>query len=73
MACRGLWIPSKMPPKIPGPSSTESGFPVLSTGSPTVTPAVVRNVLNYTLSFEQWKINWFSLNRTYKYPRKLAG
>ena len=25
---------------LPGPSSTERGFPVLSTGSPTVTPAV---------------------------------
>jgi len=25
---------------LPGPSSTERGFPVLRTGSPTVTPAV---------------------------------
>jgi len=25
---------------LPGPSSTERGFPVLSTGSPTVTPAI---------------------------------
>uniref|UniRef100_A0A1I8J7Y4 UV radiation resistance-associated gene protein n=1 Tax=Macrostomum lignano TaxID=282301 RepID=A0A1I8J7Y4_9PLAT len=38
--CRGRWIPSKMEPIIPGPSSTDSGLPVLSTGSPTVTPDV---------------------------------
>jgi len=25
---------------MPGPNSTESGFPVLETGSPTVTPEV---------------------------------
>ena len=36
---RGLWMPSKMFSMIPGPSSTERGLPVLSTGSPIVTPA----------------------------------
>lgn len=40
MSFRGLWIPSKIEPKIPGPSSTDKGFPVRSTGSPTVTPDV---------------------------------
>ena len=35
----GLWIPSNMLPRIPGPSSTERGLPVLRTGSPTHTPA----------------------------------
>lgn len=39
MSFRGRWIPSKMEPMIPGPSSTERGFPVRSTGSPTDTPA----------------------------------
>lgn len=39
MSFSGLWIPSKMEPMIPGPSSTERGFPVRSTGSPTDTPA----------------------------------
>lgn len=33
-----------MLPIIPGPSSTDSGFPVLSTGSPTVTPAGVHRL-----------------------------
>lgn len=37
----GRWIPSKMFSIIPGPSSTDSGLPVLSTGSPIVTPAVI--------------------------------
>lgn len=40
MSFRGRWIPSKMDPMIPGPNSTERGFPVRSTGSPTDTPAV---------------------------------
>lgn len=39
MSERGLWIPSKMAPIMPGPSSTDRGFPVRSTGSPTETPA----------------------------------
>jgi hypothetical protein len=39
MTCRGLWIPSKIWSRIPGPSSTERGCLVLSTGSPTVKPA----------------------------------
>lgn len=39
----GRWIPSKMAPMIPGPSSTERGFPVPRTGSPTHTPAVARS------------------------------
>lgn len=39
MSVKGLWIPSKMAPMIPGPSSTERGLPVRSTGSPTETPA----------------------------------
>ena len=29
---------------LPGPSSTESGFPVRRTGSPTVTPAIENRV-----------------------------
>jgi len=33
------FIPSKMLPIHPGPSSTDSGLPVRNTGSPTVTPA----------------------------------
>ena len=37
---RGLWIPSKIAPIIPGPNSTDNGLPVLKTGSPTVTPDV---------------------------------
>jgi hypothetical protein len=36
----GRWIPSKMLPIIPGPSSTERGMPELNTGSPTVNPAL---------------------------------
>lgn len=32
---------------VPGPSSTDRGFPVLSTGSPTVTPAVKILVKEY--------------------------
>lgn len=40
MSFSGRWIPSKIEPMIPGPSSTERGFPVRSTGSPTETPAV---------------------------------
>ena len=39
MSFSGRWIPSKMEPMIPGPNSTERGFPVRSTGSPTDTPA----------------------------------
>ena len=39
MSFRGRWMPSKMEPIIPGPSSTERGFPVRRTGSPTDTPA----------------------------------
>lgn len=39
MSDRGLWIPSKIAPIMPGPSSTERGLPVRSTGSPTETPA----------------------------------
>ena len=35
----GRWIPSKMFPMMPGPSSTDRGLPVRSTGSPIVTPA----------------------------------
>ena len=35
----GRCIPSKILDSIPGPSSTERGFPVRSTGSPTHTPA----------------------------------
>ncbi len=38
--CRGLWIPSNMLFMIPGPSSTDNGFPVRNTGSPTVKPAI---------------------------------
>ena len=41
MSFNGRWIPSKMLPIIPGPNSTESGLPVLRTGSPTVTPAII--------------------------------
>ena len=33
------YSPSKILPMMPGPSSTDNGFPVLNTGSPTVTPA----------------------------------
>lgn len=36
----GLWIPSKIWSRIPGPNSTASGCLVLSTGSPTVNPDV---------------------------------
>lgn len=39
MSFKGRCIPSKMLPIIPGPSSTDRGLPVRSTGSPTVTPA----------------------------------
>lgn len=39
MSLRGRWIPSKIEPMIPGPNSTERGFPVRRTGSPTETPA----------------------------------
>ena len=35
-----LWIPSKMEPMMPGPSSTDRGLPVLRMGSPTVRPLV---------------------------------
>lgn len=34
------WIPSKIVPMIPGPSSTDKGCRRLSTGSPTVRPEV---------------------------------
>mmetsp|Transcript_17529 Transcript_17529/g.68000 ORF Transcript_17529/g.68000 Transcript_17529/m.68000 type:complete len:250 (+) Transcript_17529:1102-1851(+) len=40
MFCSGRWIPSKISPMIPGASSTERGFPVRSTGSPTWQPEV---------------------------------
>lgn len=40
MTYNGLWIPSKIYVKIPGPNSTESGDFVLMTGSPTVKPEV---------------------------------
>lgn len=40
MTSRGLWIPSKISWRIPGPSWTESGCFVLMTGSPTVNPEV---------------------------------
>ena len=36
----GLWIPSKIVSNIPGPSSTDNGFPVLKIGSPYVRPDV---------------------------------
>ena len=39
MASSGRWMPSKMLPMMPGPSSTDSGCPRRSTGSPTVRPA----------------------------------
>ncbi len=46
---------------MPGPSSTDNGFPVRKTGSPTVTPA------------EMFKINIFQFNKilTYMFLRKL--
>lgn len=37
---KGLYIPSKISFKIPGPSYTDKGDLVLITGSPTVKPAV---------------------------------
>jgi len=37
-----IYLPSKILPIIPGPSSTDRGLPVLRTGSPTVTPAIPR-------------------------------
>lgn len=37
---KGLWIPSKISPKIPGPNKTDKGYLVLNTGSPTVKPEV---------------------------------
>ncbi len=37
---KGLWIPSNIVDRIPGPSCTDNGFPVLYTGSPTVKPDV---------------------------------
>ena len=40
IALSGRWMPSKMVPSAPGPSSTDSGAPVLSTTSPTVSPDV---------------------------------
>ena len=40
MSFSGLWIPSKMEPMMPGPSSTDRGFPVRRMGSPTVRPLV---------------------------------
>lgn len=39
MTFRGRWIPSNIWSRMPGPSSTDSGCLVLSTGSPTVKPA----------------------------------
>lgn len=72
MACKGLWIPSKIPPKIPGPNSTDSGFPVLNTGSPTVTPAIERNhKIIHSLMNNVYLIDFFSI--AYMYPHKLAG
>ena len=40
MSASGRWMPSKMVPMMPGPSSTDSGLRVRSTGSPTVSPDV---------------------------------
>ena len=40
MTSKGLWIPSKICSNNPGPSCTARGEPVLSTGSPTVSPEV---------------------------------
>jgi hypothetical protein len=40
IAFSGLWMPSKIVPSAPGPSSTESGAPVRRTTSPTVSPDV---------------------------------
>mmetsp|Transcript_7003 Transcript_7003/g.9837 ORF Transcript_7003/g.9837 Transcript_7003/m.9837 type:complete len:217 (-) Transcript_7003:278-928(-) len=40
MSSSGRWIPSKIVPMMPGPSSTDKGAFVRSTGSPTVSPDV---------------------------------
>ena len=40
MSGRGLWTPSYIVPRRPGPSSTLSGEPVPSTGSPGFRPVV---------------------------------
>ncbi len=40
MTGRGLWIPSKIDVASPGPSSADSGAPVLSTLSPGLMPVV---------------------------------
>lgn len=45
--------PSKMLPMIPGPSSTDRGFPVLNTGSPTVTPAYIKSRLHIKCMWQQ--------------------
>lgn len=39
-------IPSKILVMIPGPNSTDNGFPVRKTGSPTVTPARKTEISN---------------------------
>ena len=40
MSLSGRWMPSNIVPRIPGPSSRLSGFPLRVTGSPTVSPDV---------------------------------
>jgi hypothetical protein len=40
MVFSGRWMPSKICSMRPGPSSTDSGFPVRYTRSPTVSPLV---------------------------------
>lgn len=57
MSFSGRWIPSKMEPMIPGPSSTESGFPVRRTGSPTDTPAY--HHIQENQSNSDWRVTIF--------------
>ncbi len=69
MTLRGLWIPSKIWSKIPGPSSTERGCLVLSTGSPTVSPA--EYIYDYMCPNSiVWRLNhrlvWWFIQQVYR-------
>ena len=76
MSFNGRWIPSKMLPIIPGPNSTESGLPVLRTGSPTVTPAIikVKDFWNPYNKIQERKVSLILLSTLfYKLTLKIFG
>ena len=62
MSLRGRCIPSKIDPIIPGPNSTERGFPVRSTGSPMVTAAGIIHIIRDVFSKKYFPLIQFNRN-----------